>query len=116
MLFLAVLLLPADGPAAVAQSFEGGTLAHYEKALTDGLYVRVLLDTLADRRVRERRLPRSSAIPWPTSWRARQRTWLTIGMIFVLLPFWTSMLVRTYAWMILLGRNGILNRALLETA
>src|SRR3954469_22263363 len=41
--------------------------------------------------------------------------WPTIGIVFVLLPFWTSILVRTYGWMILLGRNGILNRFLLET-
>ena len=38
----------------------------------------------------------------------------TIGFVFLLLPFWTSILVRTYAWMILLGRNGVLNPALLE--
>lgn len=31
-----------------------------------------------------------------------------------MLPFWTSVLVRTYAWMIILGRNGIVNRFLLD--
>jgi ABC-type spermidine/putrescine transport system permease subunit I len=31
-------------------------------------------------------------------------------MILVLIPFWTSLLVRTYAWMVLLGRNGIINQ------
>jgi putative spermidine/putrescine transport system permease protein/spermidine/putrescine transport system permease protein len=30
-------------------------------------------------------------------------------MLAVLLPFWTSLLVRTYAWLVLLQRNGILN-------
>ena len=30
-------------------------------------------------------------------------------MIFVMLPFWTSILVRSYAWMVLLQREGILN-------
>lgn len=34
-------------------------------------------------------------------------------MMFVLLPFWTSLLVRMYAWMVLLGRHGIINEALL---
>lgn len=33
-------------------------------------------------------------------------------LIAVLLPFWTSILVRTYAWMVLLGRDGIINQAL----
>jgi ABC-type spermidine/putrescine transport system permease subunit I len=34
-------------------------------------------------------------------------------MILVLLPFWSSILVRSYAWMVLLGRNGIVNQLLL---
>lgn len=34
-------------------------------------------------------------------------------LIAVLLPFWTSVLVRTYAWMVLLGRNGVINQLLL---
>lgn len=34
-------------------------------------------------------------------------------MMFVLLPFWTSLLVRMYAWMVLLGRHGIVNQALM---
>jgi putative spermidine/putrescine transport system permease protein len=34
-------------------------------------------------------------------------------LILVLVPFWTSILVRTYAWMVLLGRNGVINRLLL---
>jgi putative spermidine/putrescine transport system permease protein len=35
-------------------------------------------------------------------------------MMFVLLPFWTSLLVRMYAWMVLLGRHGIINEALIS--
>ena len=31
-------------------------------------------------------------------------------MIVVVLPFFTSIIVRTYAWMVLLGRNGIVNQ------
>ncbi|PZO04641.1 MAG: ABC transporter permease [Hyphomicrobiales bacterium] len=30
-------------------------------------------------------------------------------MIAVLLPFWTSLLVRTYAWLVLLQRSGLIN-------
>ena len=32
-----------------------------------------------------------------------------ICMIAVMLPFWTSLLVRTYAWLVLLQRQGIIN-------
>ncbi len=34
-------------------------------------------------------------------------------MILVLVPFWTSILVRTYAWMVILGRRGLVNDALM---
>jgi ABC-type spermidine/putrescine transport system permease subunit I len=33
-------------------------------------------------------------------------------LALVLLPFWTSVLVRSYAWMVLLGRHGLVNEAL----
>jgi putative spermidine/putrescine transport system permease protein len=34
-------------------------------------------------------------------------------MLFVLLPFWTALLVRTTAWIVILQREGMLNSALL---
>ena len=35
-----------------------------------------------------------------------------VMMIAILLPFWTSILVRTYAWMVLLQSSGLLNKTL----
>jgi putative spermidine/putrescine transport system permease protein len=37
-----------------------------------------------------------------------------ILMILVLVPFWTSILVRSAAWIVLLQSNGLVNRSLLE--
>src|SRR5690606_18984528 len=34
--------------------------------------------------------------------------------LLVLLPFWTSYLVKTFAWMILLGHRGVLNTLFVE--
>lgn len=34
-------------------------------------------------------------------------------LILVLVPFWSSILVRSYAWMVLLGRDGVVNQFLL---
>ena len=31
-----------------------------------------------------------------------------IAMLFVLLPFWTSALIKNFSWLVLLGRNGIM--------
>jgi ABC-type spermidine/putrescine transport system permease subunit I len=35
-------------------------------------------------------------------------------MILVIIPFWTSLLVRNYAWMVLLGRRGVFNSVLAD--
>jgi putative spermidine/putrescine transport system permease protein len=35
-------------------------------------------------------------------------------MLWVLLPFWTSFLIRTFAWIVLLGRTGVVNDTLLR--
>lgn len=35
-------------------------------------------------------------------------------LALIVVPFWTSILVRTYGWMALLGNNGIINRLLLD--
>lgn len=35
--------------------------------------------------------------------------WANLCLITVLLPFWTSLLVRTYAWLVLLQRQGLVN-------
>jgi ABC-type spermidine/putrescine transport system permease subunit I len=44
---------------------------------------------------------------------ARPGRMASLALIIVLLPFLTSILVRSYAWMVLLGRRGLLNEALL---
>lgn len=36
------------------------------------------------------------------------------AMLAIILPFWTSLLVRTYAWMVLLQKQGLVNSALLK--
>ncbi len=40
----------------------------------------------------------------------RQRRWL---LLLILIPSWTSVLVRSFGWMILLGRHGIFNAVFL---
>lgn len=40
--------------------------------------------------------------------------WRTVMLIAVLLPFWTSLLVRTFAWVLMLGDTGVVNDALIS--
>ena len=43
----------------------------------------------------------------------RARSMAPFILVIILLPFWTSVLVRSYAWMVLLGRHGLVNEALM---
>lgn len=54
-------------------------------------------------------------ISYPTAYALAMagRFWRTIGFVAVMIPLWTSVVVRNYAWMVILGRNGILNRSLI---
>ncbi len=94
-------------------SLEGGTLEWYAKALGEGLYLQVMWNTfeialLVTLFCLLLGYPLGFLIATTTP------TWATLGFIFVLLPLWTSVLVRTYAWMVLLGRNGVFNRMLMD--
>jgi spermidine/putrescine transport system permease protein len=42
----------------------------------------------------------------------RSPRWRSVLLFLILLPFWTNFLVRTYAWMIILSNNGVLNSLL----
>jgi putrescine transport system permease protein len=45
----------------------------------------------------------------------RMPRWLqSVLVVLVILPFWTSFLIRVYAWMTILQREGLLNQALLS--
>ncbi|MEI7871183.1 MAG: ABC transporter permease [Alphaproteobacteria bacterium] len=94
-------------------SLEGGSFDWYAKALGEGLYLRVFWNTF------EIALLVTFfclLLGYPLGFLMATTTplWATVGFIFVLLPLWTSVLVRTYAWMVLLGRNGVFNRLLID--
>ncbi|MFA5138159.1 MAG: ABC transporter permease [Elusimicrobiota bacterium] len=57
-----------------------------------------------------------AALAFPLSWwMARlERPWRDTAVLLVLIPFWTNILVRLYAWMFILGHGGLLNTALLH--
>jgi len=111
ILLLAFFLFPVV--RMLGFSVEAGTLDWYAKALGEGLYLQVFWNTfeialLVTGFCLLLGYPLGFLIATTTP------TWATLGFIFVLLPLWTSVLVRTYAWMVLLGRNGIVNRWLLD--
>ncbi|HEU4389171.1 MAG TPA: hypothetical protein VFV34_15320, partial [Blastocatellia bacterium] len=47
--------------------------------------------------------------------RASER-WKRILLMLTVVPFWTSFLIRTYAWVLLLRTEGVINTVLVKTA
>ena len=45
--------------------------------------------------------------------RARRAAWQGVLVLLVVLPFWTSFLIRVYAWINILQHDGLLNQALI---
>jgi len=59
----------------------------------------------------------SLVIGYPIAYYMANRTgWRFALVLFcIIVPYFTSVIVRTYSWMVLLGRNGIINQALQST-
>ncbi|MEK6303168.1 MAG: ABC transporter permease [Acidobacteriota bacterium] len=58
------------------------------------------------------------AVSFPVAYyialRAPER-WKRVLLVLTVIPFWTSFLIRTYAWMLLLRSEGVINSALMYT-
>ncbi|MBS0241709.1 MAG: ABC transporter permease [Proteobacteria bacterium] len=99
----------------IASSFEGAGLPFYAKALgSGGLYLNILGRTFEIAAIVT---ACCLVLGYPLAFFLATTTkgWRTLGFAFIMLPLWTSVLVRTYAWMVLLGRNGIVNRVLIDS-
>ncbi|MDE3175609.1 MAG: ABC transporter permease [Pseudomonadota bacterium] len=55
-------------------------------------------------------------LAFPTAWflAVAPRVWGSLLFAVVVLSMWTNLLTRTYAWMVLLQRTGIINKALMS--
>ena len=98
----------ADGAVSIKV-----TLANYAFLFTDGLYAR---SWLYSAKVAAVSTLLALALGYPMALgiaRARPAT-RNLLLMLVILPFWTSFLLRVYAWMGLLKGNGILNNVLLS--
>lgn len=53
-------------------------------------------------------------IGYPFAWFIAQKKNRDIYMILIMIPMWMNFLLRTYAWLTLLGRNGLVNSFLVK--
>lgn len=88
------------------------SLAHYARLIQEEAYVRILWTTFEIALVVTLL---AALLGYPLAYFLTQlpERWAGLGLILVLVPFWTSLLVRTYAWLVLLQRRGLVNQWLL---
>ena len=86
---------------------------NYERMMKSKAYIRIFLTTF---KISILTTIICAAIVYPLAYFMSQlsRKWANICMIGVLIPFWTSLLVRTYAWLVLLQKKGLLNNMAIE--
>ena len=87
-----------------------GTLSmeNYARMLKSKAYVRIFLTTF---KISFLTTLICAVLGYPLAYFMSQLSnrWANICMIGVLIPFWTSLLVRTYAWLVLLQKKGVVN-------
>jgi ABC-type spermidine/putrescine transport system permease subunit I len=88
------------------------TLKNYRQLIGDPVYAKALLNTLE---ISFWVTVAALLLGYPlaylmTTVSRRARVWL---MALVMVPFWTSILVRSFAWVVILGTNGIVNKSLI---
>jgi spermidine/putrescine transport system permease protein len=86
------------------------TLRNFERAL-DPLFVRVLWGSLQTAFIAT---AAALLIGYPAAYfiATRPARWRLPLLVLIILPFWTNLLIRTYAWIVLLNREGLVNRTL----
>jgi putrescine transport system permease protein len=103
---------PAEGWAAIKATFAALSLDNFRLIGSDDLYVLSYLRSLIVAVVSTAIL---FLIGYPIAYgmaRLPQR-WQAVAMMLVIVPFWTSFLIRIYAWINILQHDGLLNQILL---
>jgi putative spermidine/putrescine transport system permease protein len=90
-----------------------GPFAPWLELIEKTVYVRVLGNTF---RIALIATLACALLGYPLAYWLRQLkgTARIVGLALVVLPFWVSILVRTYSWIVVLGNNGVVNRVLLD--
>jgi putrescine transport system permease protein len=88
-------------------------LAGYERLLADALYVRAFVTSLVNALVATI-LCLLLGYPMALGLTRMPRGWRNVLLMLIILPFWTSFLLRVYAWMGLMAKNSWFNRLLTD--
>jgi putative spermidine/putrescine transport system permease protein len=110
--FLAPLLMLVAVSAFDDDALETVGFAQWVKFLGDPFYLNVVWDTvkLGFYAVGVTTL---LAVPLALVWLSASATWQRVLLFVIILPLLTSVVVRTFAWIVILGREGVVNQTLL---
>lgn len=112
LVFLAVFFVyPLGRMIALSFGSPEGPLAHYAAIVASPVYMTVLALTFKTA-LGVTLLCVLFGVPTAYLLANLEGTWRNVLLVAVALPFLTSILIRTYAWMAILGRNGVVNRLL----
>ncbi|ABE38668.1 ABC transporter permease [Rhodopseudomonas pseudopalustris] len=102
----------AAGWDALAAAFAELSLDNFRLLISDNLYVLSYLRSLTVAAVSTAIL---LVIGYPVAYAMARlpRGWQPLAMMLVIVPFWTSFLIRVYAWINILQHDGLLNKVLL---
>jgi putrescine transport system permease protein len=103
---------PGEGWEAMQAAFAALSFDNFKLLVSDNLYVLSYLRSLLVAAISTAIL---LAIGYPIAYgmaRLPQR-WQSVAMMLVIVPFWTSFLIRIYAWINILQHDGLLNQVLL---
>jgi putrescine transport system permease protein len=101
-----------EGLTAITAALAALSLDNFRLLVSDNLYVLSYLRSLVVAAISTTIL---LAIGYPIAYamsRLPQR-WQGVAMMLVIVPFWTSFLIRIYAWINILQHDGLLNQILL---
>jgi putrescine transport system permease protein len=109
--YLPVLDLSA-GWAALKAAIAALSLDNFRLLVSDQLYIGSYLRSLA---VASSSTALLLLLGYPIAYAMARlpRPWQPIAMMLVIVPFWTSFLIRIYAWINILQHDGLLNKVLL---
>jgi putrescine transport system permease protein len=117
--FLIVVAMSVATNTATAPPFSFGgehpwvNWEPYSRVLTDGLYLRAFLISIVNAFVAAL-LCLLIGYPMALGLTRVSKSWRNILLMLVILPFWTSFLLRVYAWMGLMGKNSWFNGLLTD--
>lgn len=113
---LAFFAAPFIAMALVSVTVKGGglSLANYQQFFTDPSYYRALFNSI---QVTAIVTIVSILLAYPFAWILAERIperWQRLALILAILPFWTSYVVRSYSWLLVLAEKGVVNNTLVQ--